>query len=175
MSARQKLATAGALVIVLLLGLAGTYKLGPKVYNRVRLRQLQGRHIYDEKLNAAQASQAFDKELIRANGEGKRLVVMLGGNWCSWCLALDDLMHQNADLRAYVEKHFVVLKLDSQSARALDESWGKPSRHGVPVLIFVDDKGAVRHVQETVSLELWKGRLLGHDPQRVLAVLQHWS
>jgi hypothetical protein len=45
----------------------------------------------------------------------------------------------------------------------------------VPVLIFVDDKGAVKHVQETVSLELWKGRILGHDAKRVLDVLQHWS
>jgi thioredoxin-related protein len=172
MISRQKLVAAGTLLIVLLLGLAATYKLGPKVYNRVRLRQLQGRHIYDEKLDAARA---FDKELARANGEGKRLVVMLGGNWCSWCLALDDLMHENAELRAYVDKHFVVLKLDSQAARALDESWGKPSRHGVPVLIFVDAKGAVRHVQETVSLELWKGRLLGHDAKRVLGVLQRWG
>jgi hypothetical protein len=159
-------------VLVLMVGLAGTYKLGPKFYNRVRLSQLQGRHIYDEKLNA---QDAFNRELAHANGAGKRLIVMLGGNWCQWCLALDDLMHENAALRDYIAQHYVVLKLDSQAARVLDESWGRPSRHGVPVLIFVDDKGAVKHVQETVSLELWKGRILGHDAKRVLDVLQHWS
>jgi hypothetical protein len=72
-------------VLVLMVGLAGTYKLGPKFYNRVRLSQLQGRHIYDEKLNA---QDAFNRELAHANGAGKRLIVMLGGNWCQWCLAL---------------------------------------------------------------------------------------
>jgi len=169
MNAKQWL-VGGALALVI--GMGGVYKIGPKLYNRVRLHQVLGRHVYDEHLNA---EQAFGQELARANSEGKRLLVVLGGNWCQWCLVLDDLMHQDAELNAYTAKHFVVLKLDSQAARALDETWGKPSRHGVPVLIFFDDKGAVKHVQETGSLERWRGRLLGHDPKRVLGVLQRWT
>jgi thiol:disulfide interchange protein len=154
------------------IGLAGAYRIGPKIYNRARLSELQGRKIYDEK---ADASALFERELGRANREGKKLLVMLGGNWCQWCLALDDLMLEDAALRDQLAARFVVLKLDSQAARALDEAWGKPSTLGVPVLIFVDAKGAVKHIQETVSLELLGGRILRHDAGRVLQVLQRWS
>jgi thiol:disulfide interchange protein len=170
MNLRQRLVFAAAVCAAL--GLLGTYKLGPRFYNKYRLSQLQGRQIYDVH---ADAQALFNTELARANREHTRLVVVLGGNWCQWCLALDDLMHQNAELRDYAEAHFVVLKLDSQAARALDETWGGPTRRGVPVLVFVDANGAIRHVQETVSLELWNGRILGHDPDRVLHVLQQWS
>jgi thioredoxin-related protein len=170
MTTRQRIMFAAALCVTL--GLAATYKLGPRIYNRVRLDQLQGRRIYDEH---ADVRALYLASLAQAKRDNKQLLVMLGGNWCQWCLALDDLMHQNAALRDYVAAHYVVLKLDSQAAKPLDEAWGNPTRQGVPVLIFVDHAGGLKHIQETVSLELWSGRILGHDPKRVLAVLQRWG
>lgn len=167
MNRSQKLVFAAAVCAAL--ALVATYKLGPRVYNKFYLRSLQGRQVYTEKMDA---KAAFDAELARANQEKKRLLVVIGGNWCQWCLALDDLMHKDASVRDYVSAHYVVLKLDSQVAKPLDDAWGKPSRNGVPVLVFVNDKGAVKHIQATESLELWHGRILGHDPDRVLAVLQ---
>src|ERR1700761_2181156 len=84
-------------LLLLLMAAGGAYKIGPKLYNRARLHELQGRKIYDEKLDT---QAAFDRELARANREGKQLMVMLGGNWCQWCLALDDLMHRDPGLKA---------------------------------------------------------------------------
>jgi thiol-disulfide isomerase/thioredoxin len=136
------------------------------------LGQLQGRQVYDPSIDARAA---FEQSVLRAKREHKQLLVMLGGNWCQWCLALDDLMQDDAKLHEYLEQHFVVLKLDSAGAKELDDAWGKPTHNGVPVLVFVDDAGTVEHVQETESLELWHGRVLGHDPRRVLAVLERWS
>ena len=174
-SARARLLSAFAAPLGAL-ALVGAYKLGPRVYNRARLQQLQGRKIYDEQLDTRAA---FDSALARANRENKRLLVILGGNWCQWCLALDDLMHTDEALRAEVAAHFIVLKLDSQAASKLDEAWGRPSRNGVPVAscLFVEQKtGSARaDAQETVSLELWHGRLLGHDAGRVLSVLRRWA
>jgi len=170
MNRSQSLVFAAAVCAAL--ALVATYKLGPKVYNKYRLGQLQGRDVYDEKLDA---KAAFATELARANQEHKRLLVVIGGDWCQWCLALDDLMHEDSAVRDYVAAHFIVLKLDSQVAKPLDDAWGRPTTNGVPVLVFIDDKGAVKHVQETTTLELWRGRILGHDPRRVLDLLQHWS
>jgi thiol:disulfide interchange protein len=170
MNRTQSLVFAAAVCAAL--ALVASYKLGPKAYNKYRLHQLQGRQVYDEK---ADAKALFASELARANQEHKRLLVVLGGNWCQWCLALDDLMHEDPALRDYVAAHYVVLKLDSQAAKPLDDAWGKPTSHGVPVLVFIDDKGAVKHVQDTTPLELWRGRILGHDPRRVLDVLHRWS
>jgi len=161
-----------ALAVCGALGLVASYKLGPRYYNRYRLSQLQGRKIYDP---AQDTRAAYAAGLARAQSEKKPLLVMLGGNWCQWCLALDDLMHHDEALRDYLAAHYVVLKLDSAAAKPLDEAWGKPTRQGVPVLIFVGTNGQVKHVQETVSLELWSGRILGHDPRRVLEVLKRWA
>lgn len=170
MSRAQSLIFAAAVCAAL--ALVGAIKFGPRMYNRHRLAQLQGRQVYDEKLDARAA---FDEALARANREHKHVLVIFGGNWCQWCLSLDDLLHEDASLRDYIAAHYVVLKVDSQAGKALDEAWGFPTRRGVPVLVFVDDKGALKHVQETISLELWNGKILGHDPHRVLGVLQHWS
>ena len=159
-------------VLIAFIAAVGLYKAGPKLYNRHRLAELQGRRVYDEKLDT---QAAYARALDQANAQHKRLMVVLGGNWCQWCLVLDDLMHTNEPLRKFLDAHYVVLKLDSQAAKALDASWGQPTRHGVPVLIFVGADGAVRHVQETGSLELWRGRILAHDPERVLDVLRRWS
>jgi len=170
MNIKQKLVFAAAVFAAL--ALLASYKLGPRYYNQHRFERLQGRKVYDEKLDARAA---FGAGLAQANREHKRLLVMLGGNWCKWCLALDDLMREDRELREYLARHYVVLKLDSAAAKLLDEAWGKPSRHGVPVLILIDGKGAPREVQETGALELWRGRILGHDPRRVLSLLQRWN
>jgi len=161
-----------ALAVCGALGLVLSYKLGPRFYNRHRLAQLQGRNVYDTTLDTRVA---YAASLARAQKEHKPLLVLLGGNWCQWCLALDDLMHENAALREYLAAHYVVLKLDSAAAKPLDEAWGKPTHHGVPVLIFVAPDGSVKHIQETVSLELWNGKILSHDPHRVLDLLKRWA
>jgi thiol:disulfide interchange protein len=160
-----------ALAIIGALSLIAAYKLGPRAYNRYRLAQLQGRQVYDPSINARAA---FDQSLARAQREHKQLLVILGGNWCQWCLSLDDLVHEDETLREYLKQHFVVLELDSAAAKELDDAWGRPSHNGVPVLVFLDHTGTVKHVQETESLELWHGRVLGHDPRRVMAVLERW-
>jgi thiol:disulfide interchange protein len=170
MNKRQALVFGLAVCAALLL--IASYKLGPRVYNRHRLSQLQGRKVYDASLDTRAA---YEAGLARAQKEQKPLLVMLGGNWCQWCLALDDLMHEDPKLQDYLAAHYVVLKLDSAAAKPLDDAWGKPTRQGVPVLIFVAPDGSVKHIQETVSLELWNGRILGHDPHRVLEVLKRWA
>ena len=158
--------------VFFLIGIAGLYKVGPKAYNWVRRNELSGRQVYDPSVEPVGAVAAARE---RAQREDRRVLVVLGGNWCQWCLALDDLMANDEAVRDHLARHFVVVKLDSAKAKALDEAWGKPTRFGVPVLVFLDAEGKPRHVQETVSLERWAGRILSHDPDRLLEVLKAWS
>ena len=158
--------------LLFLIGLAGIYKGGPRAYNWMRRNELSGRQVYDPKLEPV-STLASARE--KAQREDRRVLVVLGGNWCQWCLALDDLMTTDEEVRDYLGKHFVVVKLDSAKAKPLDDAWGKPTKHGVPVLIFLDAEGKPRHVQETVSLERWAGRILSHDPEKLLEVLRSWS
>lgn len=161
----------GLVSLLVLIGVAGAFKVGPKVYNRVRLHELSGRVVYDQQLDPARALEAAQDQARR---DGRQVLVVLGGNWCQWCLALDDLMRTNEEIRSLLSRSYVVVKLDSARAKAFDEAWGKPTRFGVPVLVFLDAEGKPKHVQETESLERWGGRVLAHDPDRVLTVLKRW-
>jgi thiol:disulfide interchange protein len=138
----------------------------------MRLHELSGRVVYDQELDPASALAAAQAQ---ARSDGRNVLVVLGGNWCQWCLALDDLMRTNPEIRALLSRNYVVVKLDSARAKAFDEAWGKPTRLGVPVLVFLDAEGKPKHVQETGSLERWAGRILAHDPDRVLWVLKRWA
>ncbi len=169
---RSRALAYGVVSVLFLLAIAATWKLGPRAYNWARLRELEGRNVYDLSLDPVRT---VDAAVVRAQREQRQVLVILGGNWCKWCLALDDLMSSDASIKEHLAKHYVVVKLDSAKAKVLDERWGKPTKHGVPVLIFVDQHGQARHVQETVSLERWQGRILSHDPDRVLALLKSWS
>ncbi|HKU41295.1 MAG TPA: thioredoxin family protein [Polyangiales bacterium] len=162
----------GFVSLMVLLGVAAAYKLGPKAYNAVRLRELSGRVVYDQQVDPASALAAAQEQARR---DGRNVLVVLGGNWCQWCLALDDLMRENEEIRTLLSRNYVVVKLDSARAKALDDAWGQPTRLGVPVMVFLDDEGKPKHVQETVSLERWAGKILAHDPDRVLLILKQWA
>ncbi len=154
------------------LAAVASYRYGPRVYNARRLAALRGRRIYDENANAeALVARAVDD----ARREQKRPLVVLGGNWCQWCLVLDDLMETDAEIRALVAARFVLVHLDGDAAESLDSAWGHPTRLGVPVMVFLDRDGRVAHVQETITLESFGGRILHHDRGRVLASLRAWA
>lgn len=169
----QRRAYAYAVVcLTVMLALFTAYKLGPKAYNFVRLRQLQGHEVYDLNLDPVRTLESAE---ARAQREGRKIMVVLGGNWCKWCLSLDELMRTHEEIRSQLDEHFIVVKLDSAKAKVLDEQWGNPTRFGVPVLVFLDANGHLEYVQETGSLERWAGRILAHDPARVLSVLKRQS
>src|SRR5215831_8137841 len=54
-----------------------------------------------------------DKDLAAASEEAKRttknIFVVVGGEWCSWCHALDHFFHEHPDVAALRDKHIVIL------------------------------------------------------------------
>jgi thiol:disulfide interchange protein len=167
------------IVVVVVVALAFALvaaKLGLHMKKQSQLEALVGRKIYDEK---ADGKALVAAALSKATAEHKRVLVQLGGNWCTWCLALDKLEEENADVHAFIDAHYVSLKLDVGTNEDLDQQWGKAggvspaaSRDGVPVLVFLNADGTVVAIEPTVPLESLGGRLLSHDPDKVLDVLR---
>ncbi len=109
--------------------------------------------IYDPSLNGkAQIEQA----VALAKKEGKKVMVQVGGNWCPYCIRLNKFVMTDPELKQMVDDNFVYVHLNySKENKNLEllESWGNPQKNGFPVLVFLNKKGKVTHVQPTGDLE----------------------
>jgi thioredoxin-related protein len=108
--------------------------------------------------------------LRESRADHRTVIVMLGGNWCSWCRRLDYSLQHDPVLAPVVAQSYRLVHVDSRANRALDGELGHPTAHGVPVLVVLDANGHPAFTQETSSLELGQG----HSRTRVLAFLRRF-
>lgn len=109
-----------------------------------------------------------------AKQKSRRVIVMFGGSWCKWCKALDGTFASHAEVKAVLEKGFVLVHVDSDSSGKLNDEWGNPFANGFPVLVVLDADGRKLHTQETGSLEK-EDKTVAHDPDKLLVFLKQWS
>ena len=113
----------------------------------------------------------LEHAIARASAENKRVLIVVGGDWCTWCEVLDRFLEQNADVHAAFEESFVVLKVNwsSQNTNAAFLS-GFPESVGFPDFFILDGNGAFRAQQDTGELE--SGR--SYSRARMLAFARRW-
>jgi len=108
----------------------------------------------------------------RAKAQGKRVIVDVGGEWCSWCHTMDAFIVANADLKSLIDSRYVWVKVNfSKENRneAFLSRW--PSIEGYPHLFVLDGDGRLLHSQDTSELEAGKS----YDKAKFLAFAQKWS
>jgi len=92
--------------------------------------------------------------LSLAKAQGKRVIVDVGGEWCSWCHVLDRFIAANRDVRDAIDARYVWVKVNfsKQNENAtLLARWPKVA--GYPHLFVLDGSGAVVVSQDTGALE----------------------
>jgi thioredoxin-related protein len=117
---------------------------------------------------AADVAQA----VATAKAEGKRVIVDVGGEWCSWCHVLDRFIAANDGVRALVARHYVWVKVNySKENRneVLLSRW--PKIKGYPHLFVLDANGELVHSQDTSVLEAGRG----YDTSRLIDFLSRWA
>lgn len=106
-----------------------------------------------------------------AAAQHKRVMVDVGGEWCSWCHLLDGFIAANDDVRQLVAANYVWLKVnyspDNKNEQLLSR-W--PKVKGYPHLFVLDATGALVHSQDTSVLEAGHG----YDKAKVIAFLQQY-
>jgi len=110
--------------------------------------------------------------LDMAKAGGKRVIVDVGGEWCSWCHILDRFFAGNAELDALRRSRYVWLKVNwsrENENRAFLARWPKVA--GYPHLLVLDADGKLVHSQDTGVLERGKG----YDDAKMRAFLTRYA
>jgi thioredoxin-related protein len=124
---------------------------------------------YDPKRDAAADIQDAIKEAQRTK---KRILLEVGGQWCSWCHTLDRFFETHPDLLALREKTFVTVKINFSEDNANKEVLSRyEAIPGYPHIFVLDSDGKFLHSQGTSPLESGKS----YDLERLTAFLKKWS
>jgi thiol:disulfide interchange protein len=128
-------------------------------------------------LNAAfdpKRDPASDLEMAKVEAQrgGKRILLDVGGEWCSWCHILDKLVEEDAEIRSFRDANFVWMKVnysEENQNKAFLSAY--PAITGYPHLFVLDADGNLLHSQFTGDLE--KGK--GYDRKKFFAFLKDWA
>jgi thiol:disulfide interchange protein len=108
----------------------------------------------------------------QAKSQGKRVIVDVGGEWCSWCHILDNFIASNADVKSLIDAKYVWVKVNwspQNKNEALLAKW--PKIKGYPHLVVLDADGRLLQSQNTGELEAPKS----YDKARFIAFLQKYA
>jgi thiol:disulfide interchange protein len=107
-----------------------------------------------------------------AKKQGKRVIVDVGGEWCSWCHILDRFLDDNADIRAQLDRNYVWVKVNWSKDNKNEAYLSRfPAIKGYPHLFVLDADGKLLHSQDTGALESGKG----YDKAKFADFLRSWS
>jgi thiol:disulfide interchange protein len=116
-----------------------------------------------------------DAALARAQSNGKRVLIDLGGNWCGWCRLLAGVM-ELPEMKPVMVDNFELVTVDISSASGkIDRNLDIPARFGVgeitgvPWMIVLESDGTVLHSSYEVTDQ-------NHEqPQEMAEWLVSWA
>ncbi len=110
--------------------------------------------------------------VAKARAEGKRVIVDVGGEWCSWCHILDRFLDANAEVDALRNRHYVWVKVNWSKDNKNEAFLSRyPAIKGYPHLFVLDADGKLLHSQDTDQLEAGKS----YDLAKMTAFLRRWA
>jgi len=126
-------------------------------------------HKFDPKRNAAADIQEAIGEAQRT---GKRIILDIGGDWCSWCHVLDKFFDQHPEIVELRDKNFITVNVfyssENKNEKALSQY---PKTEGVPHFFVLERDGTLLHSQGMVKLEVGGEP----NPERWKDFLTKWS
>jgi thioredoxin-related protein len=131
----------------------------------------EAKKLYDPSLDGMKQ---IKEAIASARTSGKHLLIQYGGNWCPWCIKFDGFCKGDPDISRLISANFIQLKLNNSSENTnapANEYLGNPARFGFPVLIIVDGRGKVLHIQDSSLLE--EGQ--GYNKEKVTDFLKNWT
>lgn len=124
---------------------------------------------YDPKRNADQDIRAAIEEAKRSK---RRILLEVGGEWCSWCHRLDAFFESHPELTNLRDKNFVTVKINFSEENKNEAVLSRYDEiPGYPHIFVLDAEGKLLHSQNTSPLESEKSYSL----ERLKSFLDYWS
>jgi thiol:disulfide interchange protein len=90
----------------------------------------------------------------QARSSGKRILLQVGGDWCSWCHRLDQYVKNQPAVSQAIGENFIAMKVNySDEAPNADFLSQYPEIPGYPHWFVLDADGKLLHSQGTAELE----------------------
>lgn len=103
----------------------------------------------------------------------KRILMEVGGDWCTWCKYFDKVFTENADLRDMRDASFIVMKINMSSTNENSAFLDRfPKIPAYPFFFVLDADGKVLTAQKSSDLE---GGPTSHSAARVKEFLTAWK
>jgi thioredoxin-related protein len=110
--------------------------------------------------------------IVVASKSGKRILLDVGGEWCSWCHKLDKFFQDNKDVKDFMLNNFVVVKVNYSKENKNEKFLSQyPKIPGYPHLFVLEGDGKFLHSQGSGDLESGDH----HDHDKVFAFLKKWA
>ena len=129
--------------------------------------------LYDEQ---ADARRQIAAALAKAKKENRRVLIQWGGNWCGWCLKLDELCKSDAKLRQKLQYEYDVVHVDAgregKNLELAKEYGAACEKEGYPYLTILDADGKPLANTGTPPFENDpKDMKAGHSPEKLVNFL----
>jgi thiol:disulfide interchange protein len=103
---------------------------------------------------------------------GKNIILDVGGEWCSWCVFMDNFFIKNPDLAKLRDTNYVWVKINFSKENENKEFLSAyPEPAGYPHLFVLDPAGKLLQSQDTSELEEGKG----YNLDKFMEFLKKWA
>ncbi len=110
--------------------------------------------------------------VAEATRSGRRIILDVGGEWCSWCHILDRYIADHQELKDAIARDYVWLKINFSPENENEAFLGRyPAIAGYPHLFVLESNGTLLHSQDTALLEEGPS----YDLERMRAFLATWA
>lgn len=124
---------------------------------------------YDARANALEQ---LDAAVATAAAEDKLVLLISGGDWCSWCHYLAAFLERENALDAALHEVFVVQKIYVGDENMNKEFFARlPKAAGAPHFWVLSSTGEVLASQNTLPLE---DGAKSYDPSKFTAFVEQW-
>ena len=124
---------------------------------------------YDPKRDAARD---INDAVAEAKRTSRRILLVVGGEWCSWCHILENYFAAHPELKALRDKNFVTVKINYSDENPNEAVLSRyPPSEGYPHLFVLDSDGKFLHSQGTAVLESGKS----YNLEKMNNFLTQWA